>query len=127
MRSLMSRRLRVETESDEIIGKGWARMGRKRENRYWRFSGFLGDGSGALGVLSQLHSRRGSDEDKAKGFKKGKVRGHQEGYAEGYEEGLAEGEARMSKAWEEWNLRRMEAKEAGEEFREPPPSRRNGK
>ena len=89
-------------------------MGRKRENRYWRFSGFLGDGSGALGVLSELRSRRGSEEEKAKGFRRGKA------------EGQAEGEARVSKVWEAWLKRRTEAEEAGEEFNEPPPSRRNG-
>ncbi len=44
-----------------------------------------------------------------------------------YEEGKAEGEARMSKAWEAWLKRRMEAEEAGEDFDEPPPSHQNGK
>ena len=44
-----------------------------------------------------------------------------------YEEGMAEGEARVSKVWEAWLKRRTEAEEAGEEFREPPPSCRNGK
>ena len=54
-------------------------------------------------------------------------RRYEEGKAEGRAEGQAEGEARMSKVWEDWLKRRMEAEEAGEEFNEPPPSRRNGK
>ena len=44
-----------------------------------------------------------------------------------YEEGKAEGRAEVSRAWEEWNQRRIAAENAGEKFTEPPPSGRNGK
>ena len=37
-----------------------------------------------------------------------------------------EGQAEERKAWEGWNRRRIAAKEAGEEFNEPPPSGQNG-
>jgi len=37
-----------------------------------------------------------------------------------------EGQEERQKAWEDWNRRRIEAEEAGMEFNEPPPSRRNG-
>ena len=43
-----------------------------------------------------------------------------------YEEGKAEGRAEVSRAWEEWNQRRIAAENAGMEFNEPPPSRGNG-
>ena len=43
-----------------------------------------------------------------------------------YEEGKAEGRAEVSRAWEEWNQRRIAAENAGEKFNEPPPSGRNG-
>ncbi len=110
-------------------------MGRARKNRYWRFSGFLGDASGALGALSEFHSRRGSEDEKAKGFERGKAEGYAEGKARGYEEGkvrgykegLAEGQAEVQRVWKALLKRRMEAKEAGVEFNEPPPSHRNGK
>ncbi len=68
-----------------------------------------------LAMLSERYLKRRYDEGKEVGLKEGRA------------EGQAEGEARMSKAWEKWNRRRMKAEEAGEEFREPPPSRGNGK
>lgn len=54
-------------------------------------------------------------------------RRYEEGKEIGLKEGREEGEARMSKAWEEWNRRRIAAEEAGMEFDEPPPSSQNGK
>ena len=42
-------------------------------------------------------------------------------YEEGKEVGLKEGKAEVSKAWEEWNRRRIAAENAGKEFEEPPP------
>ncbi len=93
-------------------------MRRSRENRYWYSAGLLGDATGALGVLSEWRSRKGSEEGKAEEFKLGKARG--------FEEGLKEGRAEALRAWEEWNLRRVEAEGAGRKFTEPPPSRRNG-
>ena len=37
-------------------------------------------------------------------------------------EGKAEGEARVTKLWQEWNRRRMEAESEGRVFSEPPPA-----
>ena len=84
-------------------------MRRSRTNRYWYSAGFLGDASGAFGVLSEWHSRRISEEGKAKGFKVGKARGFKESWAE------------ASRPWDEWNRRRVAAAEAGGKFEEPPP------
>ena len=38
-----------------------------------------------------------------------------------YEEGKEEGRAEVSRAWDEWNRRRVEAEREGREFEEPPP------
>ena len=43
-----------------------------------------------------------------------------------FEEGLKEGREEASRAWEEWNQRRIAAEKAGVEFNEPPPSGLNG-
>ncbi len=44
-----------------------------------------------------------------------------EGIAEGKAEGIAEGEARAYRKFAEWERRRKEAEDRGEEFTEPPP------
>ena len=44
------------------------------------------------------------------------------GLAEGRAKGLAEGRAQMAGEWSDWNRKRLEAKERGEDFDEPPPS-----
>ncbi len=41
--------------------------------------------------------------------------------AEGMAEGIAEGEARVYRKFAEWERRRKEAEDRGEEFTEPPP------
>ena len=45
--------------------------------------------------------------------------------AKGRAEGRAEGAAQMNQRWTEWNRKRLEAKERGEDFDEPPPSSRS--
>ncbi len=45
-----------------------------------------------------------------------------EGFAEGIAEGIAEGEARVYRKFAEWERRRKEAEDRGEEFTEPPPT-----
>ena len=45
------------------------------------------------------------------------ARGQARGEAQGEERGRRENQ----KLWEEWNRRRLEAEEKGEEFTEPPP------
>ena len=42
--------------------------------------------------------------------------------AEGFAEGIAEGEARVYRKFAEWERRRKEAEDRGEEFTEPPPT-----
>ena len=48
---------------------------------------------------------------------RGEARGQARGEAQGEERGRRENQ----KLWEEWNRRRLEAEEKGEEFNEPPP------
>ncbi|MDE0482819.1 MAG: hypothetical protein OXI67_09595 [Candidatus Poribacteria bacterium] len=50
-----------------------------------------------------------------------KAEGKAEGIAEGKAEGIAEGEARAYRKFAEWERRRKEAEDRGEEFTEPPP------
>ena len=80
-----------------------------------------------LAMLSERYLKRRYEEGKEVGLKEGREEGREEGKAEGRAEGQAEGEARMSKVWEDWFKRRVEAERAGREFNEPPPSSRNGK
>ena len=46
-----------------------------------------------------------------------------EGIAEGMAEGIAEGEARAYRKFAEWERRRREAEDRGEEFTEPLPTK----
>ena len=39
--------------------------------------------------------------------------------------GRAEGRAQMGREWSEWNRKRLEAKEQGEDFDDPPPDSRD--
>ena len=59
------------------------------------------------------------EEAKAEGFAEGMA----EGIAEGMAEGIAEGEARVYRKFAEWERRRKEAEDRGEEFTEPPPTK----
>ena len=59
------------------------------------------------------------EEAKAEGFAEGMA----EGIAEGMAEGIAEGEARAYRKFAEWERRRREAEDRGEEFTEPPPTK----
>ena len=54
-----------------------------------------------------------------------RAKGRAEGRDEGRDEGRAEGAAQMNQRWTEWNRKRLEAKERGEDFDEPPPSSRS--
>ena len=67
------------------------------------------------------------EEAKAEGFAEGMAEGiaegMAEGIAEGMAEGIAEGEARAYRKFAEWERRRREAEDRGEEFTEPPPTK----
>ncbi len=44
-----------------------------------------------------------------------------EGLEQGLEQGTLQGATRQQKRWEDWNYRRLQAREEGSEFNEPPP------
>ena len=58
---------------------------------------------------------------KAEGIAEGIAKGIAEGIAEGIAKGIAEGQAKVYKEIADWDQRRKEAAERGEEFSEPPP------
>ena len=55
------------------------------------------------------------------GLEKGREEGRTEGRMEGRTEGRTEGREEERQRWLEWDRRRREAEEHGEEFNEPPP------
>ena len=65
----------------------------------------------------------GIAEGMAEGMAEGITKGIAKGIAEGMAKGIAEGEARAYRKFAEWERRRKEAEDRGEEFTEPPPTK----
>ena len=68
-------------------------------------------------IADRLFRRRYLKE----GFQQGREEGRTEGRTEGRMEGRTEGREEERQRWLEWDRRRREAEEHGEEFNEPPP------
>ena len=70
----------------------------------------------------------GRQKIRAKARAEGFAEGFAQGWAIGFAQGLAEGRAKSKSiiaAWRQWNVRRLDFKDRGEPFDEPPPDYAN--